>query len=132
MRRLAAGFVLLVLATTIRAQNNEFPLTANVVSSGEETVPGTGGVTTQATSPEVRAQFPDTPATHTVRVRPETQIITRVEIDERAYVVRGTKLIDPGTYPASVDGRWLRLLTKDKHGNAKTLKLYILSVEAKH
>lgn len=66
-----------------------------------------------------------------MRVRPTTYIATKAEIGDKIYVLRSGTMIDPGEYPASIDGRTVRLLTKDKHGKAKTLKCHVLSVAAK-
>ncbi len=131
MRRLAIITALLALAGAASAQSDKFPLTAKVLSSGVETVPNTGGVTKVETPTELRKQFPNAPASSTKRVQPETYIATKAEIDDRIYTLRGGTLLDPGKYPANIDGRTIRLQTKDKHGKAKTLKLFVLSVEAK-
>ena len=131
MRILPALALLFICSTSALAQKDKFPLTAKVMSSGEETAPETGGVTTAATSPQVRAQFPNVPATRAVRVRPTTYIATKAEIGDKIYVLRGGRLIDPNNYPASIEGRTVRLLTKDKHGKPKILKFYVASVAAK-
>lgn len=132
MRKLVVLVLFVVLASVASAQKkDDFPLTAKVLSSTEETAPGTGGVTTVATSPEVRAQFPNSPATHAVRVLPRTYISTKVELEDNIYVLSGGKMVAPGNYPASVDGRTVRLLTKDKRGKPKILKFHTISVAAK-
>lgn len=103
-------------------------MTAKVVSSEVETVPNTGGVTTVETPPTLRQQFPNAPKSSTKRVEPESYIATKAEIGDRVYILRGRTLLDPGIYPVSIDGRKVRLLTKDKNGKPKVLKFYALSV----
>ena len=83
------------------------------------------------TPEQLRKQFPNAPKSSTKRVAPETYIATKAEIGDRVYVFSGGTLLDPGDYPASIDGRTVRLLTKDKKGKPKVLKLYVLSVAAK-
>jgi hypothetical protein len=131
MRSLAVTVAILVLSVTVWAKKDNFSSTAKVVSSGVETVPQTGGVTKVDTPPALRQQFPNAPASSTKRVAPESYIETKAEIGDRIYTLRGGTLIEPGEYPASIDGRTVRLLTKDKHDKPKILKLYVLSVAAK-
>jgi len=131
MRNLLAVLACFALVVPVLAQQDKFPLTAKVISSGEETVPNTGGVTKVDTPEQLRKQFPNAPKSSTKRVAPETYIATKAEIGDRVYVFSGGTLLDPGDYPASIDGRTVRLLTKDKKGKPKVLKLYVLSVAAK-
>ena len=130
MRILALSLIVLLLSAPVWAQKDSFPVTAKVESSGTETVPGTGGVTEVKTPPAVRQQFPNAPASSTKRVPPESYISTTATIGDRVYTLRGNTLIDPGDYPASVDGRTVRLLVNDKHGNPKIVKLHVLAVAA--
>lgn len=113
------------------AQKDKFPLTAKVISSSVETVPNTGGVATVDTSPALRKQFPNAPTSSTKRVQPETYVATKAEVNDRIYVLRGGTLLDPGDYPASIDGSTVRLLVKNKSGKPKTIKLQAISVAAK-
>ena len=131
MRSLALAVATLILAIPVCAQTDSFPSTAKVISSGTETVPNTGGVTKVDTPPALRQQFPNAPASSVKRVQPESYIETKAEIGERIYTLRGKTLIEPGDYPASVDGRNVRLLIKDKHDKPKTVKLYVLAEAAK-
>jgi hypothetical protein len=133
MRTFVIFALVLVFSVPTKAQRDKFPLNAKVVSSSVQTVPNTGGVVTTRTPPAVREQFPNAPASSTGRIEPESYIATTVEIGERLYVLRGGTLIDPGEYPASIDKRTVRLVLtdKDKNGNLKIAKFYVISVEAK-
>ena len=131
MRASAIFFLTLIVCASALAQKDDFPLTAKVVSSTEETVPGTGGIVEQKTQPAVRAQFPNTPVSSTRRVQPESYIATRAEIGERIHILRGGALIDPGDYTARIDKRTARLLLKDRNGKTKISKFYVISVEAR-
>jgi hypothetical protein len=133
MRVLSILALAALTATSIPAQKNQFPLTAKVISSAQETVPDTGGVETVETPPAVRRQFPDAPKSSTRRIQPEAYVATKVEIGDRIYILQGGALVEPGEYPADIDvaKRTARLLLKDKNGKAKVLKLYVRSVAAK-
>src|SRR5579872_3911566 len=115
MRTLALAIATLILSFPVWSQSNDFPSTAKVLSSGAETVPNSGGVTKVDTPPALRQQFPNAPASSVKRVPPESYIETKAEIGDRIYTLRGKTLVEPGDYPASVDGRNVRLLIKDKH-----------------
>jgi hypothetical protein len=59
------------------------------------------------------------------------QTVVTAEIGDRIYRLSGSRIVDPGNYPASIDKNTVQLLLKDKQGKSKTIKLRVVSVAAK-
>jgi len=59
------------------------------------------------------------------------QTVVTAEIGDRIYRLSGSRILDPGSYPANVDKNTVRILLKDKDGKSKTIKLRVISVAIK-
>ena len=127
MRRVALLTMLLALTVPVLAQSDRFPLTAKVVSSDTESVPSGSSTSTTTAMPGTIWQHPQ----QNTRIRYREEITITAEIENRVYRLLSPRLIEPGEYPASIEKGIVRLLSTDKNGKPKTLKLQIFSVATK-
>ncbi|SRR6266851_627173 len=110
---------------TVNAKERQFRLTAKVVSSNSKDV-----VTGSSTHHHNAYGDYDSARSHT-SVDYGTITIVTAEIGDRIYKFSGKWMLNPGEYPASIDGGRIWLRFKDKKGKQKEEKFRIVSVAAK-
>ena len=114
IRDLVILFLISTLAAPVVAQTGQFPLTARVISSNTEDTPV--GTLQGHNSRRSTVIY---------------QTVVTAEIGDRIYRLSGSRILDPGSYPANVDKNTVRILLKDKDGKSKTIKLRVISVAIK-
>jgi hypothetical protein len=115
---------------TVNAKERQFPLTAKVVSSNSKDVV-TGSSTHHYDQPRWSDGTAIGPARSHTSVDYGTITIVTAEIGDRIYKFSGKWMLNPGKYPASIDGGRIWLRFKDRKGKQKDEKFRILSVAAK-
>lgn len=123
----AALVLLCFLTRPIFAQDNQFPLVATVTASESDRVPTGSSTSTTTAMPGTIWEHPQ----QRTNVHYGYQITVTAELDNKIYRLASPQLLDPGDYPASIDKNIVRILTKDKKGKPKTIKLAVVSVAAK-
>lgn len=118
---------LFLLVIPALGQDREFPLVAKVTASETEKIPA-GSSTSTTTA--MKGTVWEHPQQHT-NVRYRSEITVTAELDNKIYRLASPQLFDPGDYPANIDKNVVRLLSKDKKGKPKTIKLHVLSIAAK-